>query len=77
MLDKVGCMIKADVALMMGRYSKPGIMAGNERQLSPTMMNQPSRDVKDDYLDVLSLKGKVSFLELMKKTGFPTLVLNT
>ena len=62
-------------ALMVMSYLRPLIIAGDERQLPPTVILTTQKQ-GDNFLDAFPLFGRVSVLEYFKRTGMGCFVLN-
>lgn len=73
MIDEAGAM--NITAMVIGPYLRPIILAGDERQLPPTVMLTTQKD-GDNFLNAFSLIGRMSILEFLKRTGRPCFVLN-
>jgi hypothetical protein len=69
-LDEAGCMTKSD-ALIVWRDGMPCIMAGDPRQLPPSVMTND-----EEHINPFSREARVSVLEHYEKVGFPTLTLD-
>lgn len=66
-LDEAGAMCKADALIVWGTQCRPCVMAGDEKQLAPLIMN-PNRNR-------FAAEGRTSILEHLKRSGYPCLIL--
>jgi len=74
-LDEAGAMLQADALLVWGRGCRPCIMAGDPRQLPPTVMTHgETRNGK--VVNMFSEFAKLSQLEHVMRMGWPCFVLN-
>jgi len=74
-LDEAGAMLQADALLVWGPGCRPCAMAGDPRQLPPTVMTHNEfRDGK--CANVFSELARVSQLEQVRRSGWPCFVLN-
>ncbi|KAM0337787.1 hypothetical protein ACHAPU_011514 [Fusarium lateritium] len=74
-LDEAGAMHKADAIMVIGDYLRPTVMAGDPKQLPPTVMSASDRFSDSTYVNAFALHGRVSILEHVQRTGHACFVL--
>lgn len=63
-------MSRADLCSVWGNNLRPLLLAGDPLQLSPTVMNEKSKDIDGKYLNRFGPDGKMSALGFLQGTGF-------
>jgi hypothetical protein len=71
-VDEAGCMHKADLCSIWGNTLKPIILAGDVKQLPPTMMELQNQDAKQNWVNRFALAGRISALAWLQAAGIPT-----
>ncbi|SPO01611.1 uncharacterized protein DNG_04284 [Cephalotrichum gorgonifer] len=76
-VDEAGNMSRADLACVWGNCLLPCILAGDTRQLPPTVMTGREMDSEGYFFNRLADDGRISALEMLKASGFPVHVLHS
>ncbi|KAK1833597.1 hypothetical protein QBC39DRAFT_380460 [Podospora conica] len=75
-LDDAGVMLQTDALLVWGEGCRPCVMAGDEKQLPPTVMTMCHKDKMTGMAtNSFAQLARVSVLEQLKRTGWPCFVL--
>ncbi|KAK3293556.1 P-loop containing nucleoside triphosphate hydrolase protein [Chaetomium fimeti] len=75
-LDEAGAMHVADALLVWGPGCRPCVLAGDERQLAPTVMTHGEKR-QGRIVNVYSNQSKISVLEKLRRSGWPCFILTT
>ncbi|KAK5663749.1 hypothetical protein OQA88_4180 [Cercophora sp. LCS_1] len=76
-LDEAGAMTQQDALLVRGPGLRPTVLAGDEKQLPPTVMSHnKSLPSSGNVVDAFGAIARSSVLEHFKRTGFPCLLLS-
>jgi hypothetical protein len=75
-LDEAGAMHQSDALLVWGPGCRPCVLAGDQRQLLPMVMTHGERR-QGQIINVYSHQGKVSVLEKLRRSGWPSFILTT
>ncbi|KAH6981194.1 AAA domain-containing protein [Ilyonectria sp. MPI-CAGE-AT-0026] len=76
-IDEAANISRPDLYTVWGNTLLPCLMAGDEMQLSPTMMTMGDKDAGGNLLNRLGNEGKISPLSFLKATGWPIYRLRT
>ncbi|KAK3487623.1 uncharacterized protein B0T23DRAFT_363679 [Neurospora hispaniola] len=71
-IDEAGCMSKADLCSIWGNTLRPIILAGDVKQLPPTMMELETKDEEGNYANRFGTCGRISALAWLQAAGLPT-----
>lgn len=76
-IDEAANINRPDLYTVWGNTLLPCLMAGDEMQLSPTVMTMGDKDAGGNLLNRLGNDGKTSPLSFLKATGWPIYRLRT
>lgn len=76
-IDEAANISRPDLYTVWGNTLLPCLMAGDEMQLSPTVMTMGDKDAGGNLLNRLGNDGKISPLSFLKATGWPIYRLRT
>ncbi|ROT34490.1 hypothetical protein SODALDRAFT_353804 [Sodiomyces alkalinus F11] len=75
-MDEAGAMDRTDALIVWGNTCRPCVMAGDPKQLPPTVMSAGDVDAKGYHLNRFSEDGKISILEFALRSGWPMYALH-
>ncbi len=76
-VDEAGCMHRPDLFHVWGNTLRPCVLAGDVKQLPPTVMSLTDKDADGNFLNRLANEGRVSALSFIQASGFPVYRLKT
>ncbi|KAF7554912.1 hypothetical protein G7Z17_g2536 [Cylindrodendrum hubeiense] len=76
-VDEAANMVRADLAIVWGNTLLPCFLAGDPKQLPPTILTVTQKDILGNYLNRLPQDGKISPLEFFQAGGVPVYRLRT
>lgn len=76
-MDEAGAMDRTDALIVWGNRSRPCVMAGDPKQLPPTVMSASDVDRNGHPLNRFSEDGRISILEFALRSGWPMYALHT
>ncbi|KAF5004159.1 hypothetical protein FDECE_9373, partial [Fusarium decemcellulare] len=76
-VDEAGCISRPDLYCVWGNTLLPCLMAGDDKQLPPTVMSLNDIDAMGNFVNRLGLHGKMSPLLFFKGMGWPIYRLHT
>jgi hypothetical protein len=71
-IDEAGYMHKADLCSIWGNTLRPIILAGDIKQLPPTMMEFRNQHADGTFLNRFALTGRISALGWIRAQGWPS-----
>ncbi|KIE02685.1 hypothetical protein MAJ_00987, partial [Metarhizium majus ARSEF 297] len=69
--DEAGNMNRSDLLCVWGNTCQPCLLAGDEKQLPPTVMTKLERDAGGDFLNRFAGDGAISPIQHFKSMGWP------
>ncbi|KAL2754139.1 hypothetical protein ACRALDRAFT_1081301 [Sodiomyces alcalophilus JCM 7366] len=76
-VDEAGAMDRTDALVVWGNSCRPFVMAGDPKQLPPTVMSAGDVDASGHHLNRFSEDGSISILEFALRSGWPMYALHT
>ena len=71
-IDEAASMTRADLACIWGNCLLPCVLAGDAKRVPPTVMSAYAKDTDGFVFNRLAEDGRISPLEMLQASGFPT-----